>query len=194
MTDSERLPRTSATFLSLLLLLGCSDGDDEQDNREPPPPELTIRSVRAQGGSAWEAGAPPTLDLGCPPSRALLVQLGEPDPNGDRRSLKNWLLRAPGACGTRERCGYVSVELSTAGAVVHRTDTALPDFGIAAANVASPPGLSAGVYELRATLRRNNGSEFLLQGAPVSASVELTFSTPAECAIDPGADAGSDAG
>ena len=194
MTETRRFSRTRPALLTLLLLAGCGDDDSDQESREPPPPELTIRSVQAQGGSTWQSGAPPTLDLGCPPSRALLVGLGEPDPIGDRRSLKNWLLRAPGACGTRERCGYVSVELRSAGAVVHRTDTALPDFGIAAADVAAPPGLSAGVYELSATLRRSDGSEFLLQGAPVTATVELTFTTPAECAIDPGADAGSDAG
>jgi hypothetical protein len=194
MTHLRHVPRTSAALLSLLLLAGCGDDDSAQDDREPPPPELTIRSVRAPGGSSWESGAERSLDLGCPPSRALLVQLGEPDPNGDARSLKNWLLRAPGGCGARERCGYVSFELSSAGAVVHRTDTALPSFGVAAADVTAPPGLGAGTYELRATLRRSDGSEFLLQGAPVTASVELTFTTPAGCAIDPGADAGSDAG
>ena len=193
MTDTPRISQPGAALLSLLLLLGCSNDDGDQETREPPPPELTILGVQANGAGGWQAGAPPTLDLGCPPSRALVVQLGEPDPY-DARSLKNWLLRAPGACGARERCGYVSFELSAAGAVVHRTDTALPNFGIAAADVASPPGLGAGVYELRATLRTNSGSEFLLQGAPVNATVELTFTTPTGCAVAPGGDAGTDGG
>ena len=193
MTETRRISQRGAALVSLLLLFGCSSDDADQDTREPPPPELTILSVQASGAGGWQAGAPPTLDLGCPPTRALVVQLGEPDPNGDLRSLKYWLLRAPGACGSRERCGTVHFELSSASGVVYRTDTALPRFGIAAGDVISPPGLAAGVYQLRATLHSDDGLEFLLHGAPITATVELTFTTPEGCAIDPGGDAGTDA-
>jgi hypothetical protein len=193
MNEAHGIQRSAAALLALCVLIGCGDDSSEEETREPPPPELTIAEVRTHSGATWQRGSADPLDLGCPPSAALVVRLGEPDPY-DPRSLKNWLLRAPGACGTRTRCGHVSFELSSGGALVYRTDTALPAFGIAARDVTSPPGISAGTYGLRATLRTDEGAEFLLRGAPVSVTVDLALTTPANCVVNPGADAGSDAG
>lgn len=194
MNEAHGIQHGAAALLALCVLLGCGDDSSTEETREPPPPELAIVKVRTHSGATWERGSTDPLDLGCPPSPALVVTLGEPDPYGDRRSLKNWLLRAPGACGTRERCGRVRFELSSGGALVYSTETALPEFGIAARDVTSPPGISAGTYSLRATLRTDDGADFLLRAEPVTATVDLALTTPVGCALNPGADAGSDAG
>ncbi|HMJ14723.1 MAG TPA: hypothetical protein VK524_25100 [Polyangiaceae bacterium] len=176
----------AAVFGALLLLCGCGDDESEDADRPLPPPELSILSVRGNHGEPWNAGGAATLSLGCPASSALVVRLGEPDLNDNPRALKNWLLRPPGGCGERAQCGYVSFELSSSGAVVYSADTALPELSFAATDTLLQSGFVPGVYGFRATLRNPDGSDFLLAGAPVSASVELTLEAAADCVGDAG--------
>jgi hypothetical protein len=181
------MTRTALAWGLLLFLQGCG-GDDEPPPPPPDPPTLRIDGFVNGDGAPFDADAD-CVELGSDPDRTLLVQLE----GTSATSIGDWLLRPPGTCGSAAECGHLQVRVDPQDVNVYglqttgsTTTVALP-FGRPCPQTSSASecvGIDdpTGEHTIEVTLRDDDGIAVREDdGAPVSASVDVTLGDPGTC-------------
>ena len=161
--------RLCLLFAACLGVSACGSDDDDANTPVGPsgPVELSIEGFLNDRGESFERDAGEVV-LSC--DGTINVRFGP----RQGATLKNWVLRPPGACESMKQCGYIVL-------------TVTPSAGgkpnvVAGASTTLLSTASPGAARLDASLRTGDGEPFLQNQVPVEDTLSgVEFVAPSGC-------------
>lgn len=157
--------------VSSLALAGCSEDSDAPSDLGKAPVVFIDAVFTTEADSLQGIARPPerqplgTVKLPCDGRLAV------------RLAYERWSHRAPGLCVQALNCGHAALELSLGELNSQTMVVSSP----ALFDLAADQPLWSGAATLTVELRKDDGSPFLIQDAPVRDEVEVPLS-PRDCA------------